>query len=282
MVVSRTLVQPKPLAAQASDPAFCHPLSCLDKGPMRGGVRLDLKRDNGTVGGCTVGYNVRSSGGGFPGKPWVLTAGHCMATKTNNVPTQHNGVDVVAQHGIEKNSYPYDYAAVPYVDDATAQKWLEGQSAHNLVLKCQGAVGGGCDSSVDQQIAKVHPLADIIPGWVVCAAGSASNAADFPDKVDSGAGAGYQPGLHCGQVLSTDVGINTDVCARAGDSGGPLFTEVDRAALGILEGSQQERSGPCAAGELNNYSPLETILTDLSARVASQGSVFSVITSPQG
>lgn len=281
MVVSRTLDKPKPKSAQQSDPAYCHPLSCLDKGPIRGGVRLDLKRDNGTWGGCTVGYNVRSSGGGFPNKPWVLTAGHCMATKTNNTPTQHNGTDVVAQHGIEKNSYPYDYAALPYVDDAAAQKWLDGQSEHNLVLKCAG-VNGGCDSSTSQQITKVHPLADIMPGWVVCAAGSGSSAVDFPGKVDSGAGAGFQPGTHCGQVLSKDVGINTDVCARAGDSGGPLFTEVDRAALGILEGSQQDRSGPCAAGELNNYSPLETILADLGERVASQGSVFSVITTPQG
>ncbi|HWO60524.1 MAG TPA: S1 family peptidase [Umezawaea sp.] len=279
LVVPRTLPKPEPLAAARVDPSFCHPLSCSDKGPMRGGLRLDLKRDNGTVGGCTVGFNVRSSGGGFPGKSWVLTAGHCMATKTNNTPTQHNGVDVVAQHGIEKNSYPYDYAAVPYVDDPTAQKWLEGQSERDLVLKCQG---NGCESSTNQQITKVYPLAEVIPGWVVCAAGSASSAVDFPDKVDSGAGAGYLPGTHCGQVLSTDVGINTDVCARAGDSGGPLFTEVDRAGLGILEGSRQHRSGPCAAGELNNYSPLDTILTDLGARVASQGSAFSVITAPQG
>lgn len=31
----------------------------------------------------------------------------------------------------------------------------------------------------------------------------------------------------CGRVLTTDVGINTDICVRAGDSGGPLFSQID-------------------------------------------------------
>jgi streptogrisin C len=291
MVVSRVLPEPNPLSTPNVDVGFCHPLYCTNYGPMRGGLRLDMKRDNGTWGGCTSAFNLRSTGGGFPGKGWVLTAGHCMRTKTNNTPTQHNGNDVLQQHGIEKSAYPYDYAALPYVNDAAATTWLEGQTNRNQVLKyCRN---GGLDSNADtpcgpqavsqnEDITGTHTLAEIKAGWVVCATGSASSAVNYPDSVDSGAGAGYLVGTRCGRVLSTDVGINTDLCARPGDSGGPLFSQVDHTALGILEGNQQARTGACQAGELNNYAPIETITTDLSARIASQGSKFAVITTPNG
>ncbi|WP_245191984.1 trypsin-like serine protease [Amycolatopsis azurea] len=291
MVVSRVLKNPNALSTPNVDLGFCHPLYCTNYGPMRGGLRLDMKRDDGTWGGCTSAFNLRSTGGGFPGKGWVLTAGHCMRTKTNNTPTQHNGNEVVQQHGIEKSSYPYDYAALPYVNDAASTKWLEGQTGRNRVLKyCRN---GGMDSngdtpcgqqatSVDEYITGARKLADIKAGYVVCASGTASSAVNYPDSVDSGAGAGYLVGTRCGRVLSTDVGINTDLCARPGDSGGPLFSQADHAALGILIGNQQSRSGPCQAGELNNYAPIETITTDLSERIASQGSKFAVITTPNG
>ena len=137
-------------------------------------------------------------------------------------------------------------------------------------------------TSVDEEITGTHALAEIKAGWIVCATGSGSSAYNYPDSVDSGAGQDYLVGTRCGRVLSTDVGINTDLCARAGDSGGPLFSQVDHTALGILEGGQQSRSGPCQLGELNNYVPIETIIDELNARIAGQGSVFSVITTPNG
>ncbi|MEU4806516.1 hypothetical protein [Actinosynnema sp. NPDC023587] len=296
LVVTRTLVKPEPMATANHDVGYCHPLYCTNYGPMRGGLRLDMLRDSrqGETpkwGGCTAGFNLRSAGGGFPGVPWVLTAGHCMATKTNNTPTQHNGNSVLKQHGIEKNSYPYDYAALQYVDAATATTWLGGHTGRNRVLKyCRN---GGADSnadtpcgaqvtSVDEYITGTHTLADVKPGWVVCTTGSASNVQTYPASHDSGAGAGYLVGTRCGRVLSTDVGINTDLCARNGDSGSPLFSQVDHTALGILEGSQQARTGVCYAGELNNYVPIDTIITDLNQRIAGQGTVFSVITTPNG
>ncbi|MEV1113636.1 hypothetical protein AB0I91_01100 [Actinosynnema sp. NPDC049800] len=290
-VRSKVLPKPNPLAATFPDQGACHPLACVNYGPMRGGLRLDMKRDNGTWGGCTAGFNLRSTGGGHPGKAWVLTAGHCMATKTNNTPTQHNGVPVLQQHGIERNSYPYDYAALLYVDTPTRNTWLENHTGRNRVLKY--CFNGGTDSnadtpcgvqetSADEYITGTHTLAEVKAGWVVCATGSASNAIDSPGAVDSGAGKGYKPGTRCGRVLSTDVGINTDICARPGDSGGPLFSQVDHTALGILEGNQQSRTGACVSGELNNYVPVETILTDIHTRYASLRSTFSVITTANG
>ncbi|MEU5696566.1 hypothetical protein [Actinosynnema sp. NPDC020468] len=287
----RPLALPTPYSTPNVDWGYCHPLYCTQHGPWRGGLRLDVQRDNGTWGGCTSGFNLRSSGGGFPGKAWVLTAGHCVVGKTNNTPIRHNGVGVVNQHGIEKNAYPYDYAALGYLTQADENSWLNSQTGHNRVLKyCRN---GGTDSnadtpcgaqatSTDELITGIHPLADVKAGWVVCASGSGSNATNYPDSVDSGSGVGYLPGTRCGRVLSTDVGINTDLCARPGDSGSPLFSQVDHTALGILEGSLQSRGGACWAGEQNNYVPIDTILEELDARIAGQGSTFTVITTATG
>ena len=196
-----------------------------------------------------------------------------MAGKTNQVHTQHNGYNVFLQHGVEFNSYPYDYAVVPYVDGNASSTWLESQSKHNLVMTyCRN---GGWDSDADtpcgQQatstntsITGYHSLNQILAGWIVCATGTASHTDNYPASWTSGANSGYLVGTRCGRVLSTDVGINTDICARAGDSGGPLFSQIDHTAYGILEGSQQARSGACYAGELNNYSPISTILYDIN------------------
>ncbi|MBB5897572.1 trypsin-like serine protease [Kutzneria kofuensis] len=291
-VVVKDLPIPKPLSGPV-DWGYCHPLFCSDYGPMRGGLRLDYTRDDGSMGGCTTSFNVRSTGGGFPNNTaWVLTAGHCAQNKSNFTPTQHNGTPVVNQHGVEKYAYPYDYQFVQYVDQATADKWLNSQTPHNeVLLYCRP---GGLDStqacdgadsvSANQSITGIHPLADIKPGWVVCADGSASNRRNYPQAVDSGAGVDYLPGTRCGQVTSTDVGINTNICARPGDSGGPLFSQVDNTALGILEGNLpgQNFSGPCTSGEANNYSPIGTILDDVNAFSGGKGAHFEVITTPNG
>lgn len=146
---------------------------------------------------------VRSTGGGFPNNTaWVLTAGHCAQNKSNFTPTRHNGTPVVNQHGVEKYLYPYDYQFVQYVDQAIADKWLNSQTPHNeVLLYCRP---GGLDStqacngedsvSANQPITGIHPLADIKPGWVVCADSSASNKRNYPQAVDSGAGVDYLPG----------------------------------------------------------------------------------------
>jgi streptogrisin C len=113
------------------------------------------------------------------------------------------------------------------------------------------------------------PLSAVQVGWVVCAAGSGYTPRPGEAFVDSGAGAGYVPGIHCGEITSKGNTISARICARKGDSGGPLFTEADGKVLGILSGGDS-RSGACVAGdnETNFYAPISTILDRVNARTA--------------
>jgi streptogrisin C len=297
----RVLPKPHPAFTPYVDWGYCHPLYCrYGYGGMRGGLRLNIKRDNGTWGGCTTGFNVRTTGGSVANWGWVLTAGHCVVGKTNNTAVHHNGYNVLNQHGaingylMERNAYPYDFAFLNYLDGTQSVNWLESHSGRNKVMKyCRN---GGQDSDADtpcgtqavtatEYLTGYHTLSEIKAGWVVCATGTGSDESNYPESYDTGAGDGYLVGTRCGKVLSTDVGINTDLCARRGDSGGPLFSQLDHTGYGILEGNQQDRSGPCYSGELNNYSPLSKIYEQVDLwrnNGYTGGSTFRIITSSLG
>ncbi|MFF4551095.1 hypothetical protein [Streptomyces sp. NPDC001435] len=296
LVEERRLDQPQQAFTPYVDWGYCHPLYCSTKyGPMRGGLRLNIKRDNGTWGGCTSGFNIRSKGGTtYNNWAWVLTAGHCVVGKTNNTYINHNGYSILQQHApnaaLEINSYPYDFVMLPYISGSYSQTWLDNFSGKNRVMKyCRN---GGQDSdsdtpcgtqatTADQWITGYHNFSEINPGWVACATGTGSDSSNYPESYDSGAGDGYLVGTRCGKVISPKdgVGIWTDICARKGDSGGPLFSQIDKTAYGILEGSYQSRTGPCYSGEINNYVPISTIYhyTDNVA-----GATYRVITSSTG
>lgn len=277
-VVRQTMQQPHQLYTPYVDWGYCHPLYCSPGyGGMRGGLRLDVQRDDGSWGGCTSGFNVRTTGSTWGGWAWVLTAGHCVVGKTNQHHIQHNGYDVLLQHGVERNAYPYDYAALPFVDGNTATTWLESQVNHNLVMTyCRN---GGWDSDAstpcgDQATSNNTPIRGIHSydevqrsgiGWVVCASGSASSTANYPDSWPSGNNDGYLVGTRCGVITGVDGGFQTDICARPGDSGGSLFSQIDNTAYGILEGSMESRSGACYAGEKNNYASISVILWDINS-----------------
>ncbi|WP_231929661.1 S1 family peptidase [Micromonospora inositola] len=293
-VARRAMKLPHPLYTPYVDWGYCHPLYCKTTyGPMRGGLRLNIKRDNGTWGGCTSGFNVRSHGGAYNNWAWVLTAGHCVVGKANSTYIHHNGYNILTRNrNLEFNTFPYDYAILPYINGTYSQSWLDNFTGKNRILKyCRN---GGQDSDADtpcgtqatsanQYITATHTLSEIKSGWVVCASGSGSDTANYPESYGSGAGAGYLVGTRCGKVIGKDWAINTDICARAGDSGGPLFSQIDSTGYGILEGSLQTRTGACYAGEQNNYIPLSTIFSDVNSPwISNGGSTFGIITSSTG
>jgi len=239
----------------------CDPRFCTDK-PLRAGIRLDVTRDDGSFGGCTTGFNLMSA----TGEQFVLSAGHCVDS------SRHQNVDLtfhqrfgpnkpvtIENESLSFNAFPNDYAIMPFQQGAFAQ-WFDNTPAptgHYVNVWCPG----GCAGGKDLPLTGLVPFADIQIGWVVCATGSGYTPGPGETYVDSGAGIGYLPGTRCGEVTGrTSGGIDVLICARPGDSGGPLFTEVDRKALGILSFGD-EGEGPCTnPAERNFYAPLSTIL----------------------
>ncbi|MCW3844046.1 S1 family peptidase [Micromonospora yasonensis] len=279
----------RPRAAGAV-PKACDPRYCA-QAPMRGGIRLDVPRDDGTVGGCTVGFNIRSR----TGKWYILTAGHCVVGGRHQQvdKTWHQFLGPKVPVSVEstapvlaENAFPNDYAIMPYQPGALERWKYPGAAGPSLVNYWCVADNPGCTTSRDVSITGYVPYAAIQIGWVVCATGSAYTPKSGEVYVDSGAGAGYLPGTRCGEIYSkTDSskggGIDVHICARPGDSGGPLFTESDGKALGILSDGDPN-SGPCAdPNERNHYAPVSTILARVNALQGGPGA-FQIATRGPG
>ncbi|HCU48855.1 MAG TPA: hypothetical protein DGG94_03370 [Micromonosporaceae bacterium] len=259
------------VTVRRGNPGFelkCDPLHC-GEAPIRGGIRIDVPRVNGTVGGCSVGYRVRSA---VSGKEFLLTAGHCVLGSTHahqdftwheylgpRTPVTIEDPDIrLTENGPDPG---HDYAIMPYQAGASGF-WLGGGTVNRRSPLLPHMV-----NHHDLRITGYTPMAQVQVGWVVCASGSGYTPEPGESYVDSGAGRGYIPGTHCGEVKGKAAMIDVEICARKGDSGGPLFTEADGKALGILSGGDS-RSGPCVAGdtERNRYASISTILERVNAR----------------
>jgi streptogrisin C len=267
----------------------CDPRHCA-RAPMMGGIRLDVTRDDGTYGGCTTGFNLRSV---VTGDFYLLTAGHCV----NN--TNHRNLDKTYHelYGpnwpvteerttlLAENAYPFDYAVMPYQPGA-ATRWFQTRGLTSPSLTANRVnywCPGGCAGSHDVSITGYVAYDAIQVGWVACATGSGYTPAAGERYVDSGAGAGYIPGTRCGQIFGkSNGGIDVHICARPGDSGGPLFTEADGKALGILSNGDPG-SGPCTnPNERNFYAPISKVLAQANTRTSDKFMLVSRPPAPPG
>jgi streptogrisin C len=128
-------------------------------------------------------------------------------------------------------------------------------------------------------------------GWIVRATGTGSGDV-YTDDV------GYVAGTHCGSIVTTQMdtyqsaepwgwGIKVDICSRDGDSGGPLFNQVDHMAYGILSGGPPRDDGrnpfgPCDLSQPWEYSVYTSIDEDLKQATSQTGVTMSLITTPNG
>jgi streptogrisin C len=274
---NQVMVQELPGFVLKCDPLHCH------ESPLRGGIRLDIPRDNGTVGGCTTGFLLWST---VLRRTYVLTAGHCVvsSTHTHRDDTWHEFLGAHTPVTIEdldtrlaENDFTIgrDYAVMPFQDGAQAL-WFGG-TPRRTGPEPQIVLYKGSTKAITGFV----PVSSVQTGWIVCASGAGYTPGPTdPPYVDSGAGVGYVPGTHCGEVTSVGGRIAVRICARKGDSGGPLYTEADGKALGILSGGD-ERSGPCVPGdtETNLYAPFSTILDRVNSRTAN---AYGFVLAPGG
>jgi streptogrisin C len=182
------------------------------------------------------------------------------------------------------NTYPrHDWAMVPYqvLGRSWENYWIGGGPRNEVVSWCMSGGSQNCTSGT-HAIIGMYTHAQMQVGWVVCATGSGTGAI-------YAAAVNYSPGSRCGSIQSKNMidyyeeganygwGVKVDICGRDGDSGGPLFSQLDNRAYGILSGGPT-RSGPCDRSNRWEYSVYSTLSENLANAKAKTGKTFSLIT----
>jgi streptogrisin C len=289
---------PPPESCAPEDFELCAPP------PMRGGMRLNIYRDDGSIGGCTNGFNVEGVGQNNNGLYYTLVAGHCVMGPNKDSIQTSNHSDIPVGHeapNAEQNYYPVDFAIMPYgVKDFPrwadsrdlSNFWLSG-GGRNLVLSVP-CPRSGCRSPRDIAIRGVQDYNRIMKKAVVCAIGSAS-ADSLPKEEATDANViamrKWLRATRCGEVTKLDGGIVTNICARPGDSGGPLYGQTDHLAYGILDNgttmddlrkAKPPRDPATCHPDLerNSYSPVYTILETANHPPFPKGYLYRIIDHP--
>lgn len=245
--------------AAVMQPAACNLAGRQCDPPMRGGVQLDLWNASMStiLGYCTNGFDVHGSNGW----DYTLTAGHCF-TETNAYYTRAWDASAnshwvgTLNGGVFIQAYPIEYALLPYYTGAGSNNgnayWIPAyQPQYEVLSVCKtwtDPYGGSCTTNESWPMKGMYTYSQIGVGWTVCAAGATT-------------------GTICGGVTSKDGGIVTNICRKAGDSGGPLFSQADDMAYGILYGSSNaDPNVACTASNSSDYSALSVDFADATSK----------------
>jgi streptogrisin C len=240
--------------------------------PFRGGISVELKTNVGDAPTyCTSAFNLIDDLGNF----YATTAGHCITRAgTNPQALFHDNRLVATRAGAvirDANGPLRDFAVMPIPNPAL---WMPVGPPHNIIkFHCELPSPSICFDSLNlhrYQILAVRDYANMAVGNLVCMAG----ASVFTALVD--------PGTRCGEITALPGGaIQTNICARRGDSGSPLFNQVTREAFGI-ESQVVPPNNPlvtCAtdAPHATLYTPISRVL-DIASNAT--GRVITVIIVP--
>jgi streptogrisin C len=223
---------------------------------------------------CTSAFNVADQTGAL----YTSTAGHCFTLLKNaaTIVSPKYGTIIAnkdeAGSAIDDNLTPRrDFAFVRVPDVPT---WYPAGKPRNIdYFHCsKQPQPSPCDPSLNKhryRITALKAYADMSVGEVVCMSGAS------PRKGE------VAPGTRCGAITELpDGGIRTNICAKRGDSGSPLFDQVTRTAYGI-ESSVESESGDqglcvTADKQKTNYTALSAALT--AAGQMNHGRTYHLIT----
>lgn len=263
-VVVRSVPREVPTACDFYD---CDP-------PMRGGISVALaKHSKKVLDYCSAAFNVKDDDGDL----FTTTAGHCVTDLATRKPRfilspEHSKVigDIASERSVYANTRAprLDYAFVRITQ--TGEWFPPGHSKNSILFKCSGEdQPKTCETSeqdLTYSITGIKDYGDMAIGDVVCMAGAS------PMKL------AVKPGVRCGEITEKPAGgIRTDICAKKGDSGSPLFDQTTHRAYGIESSVESGETGPClpAAQQQTNYTPLSAAL---AAATAAKHRTFSLIT----
>lgn len=253
----------------------CEPRSCPP--PMRAGMRLNVHRNqavgtypngdalNAWWGECTNGFNVTDN----RGWNYIMTAGHCTVGdgKIGNTMTySRNGTPIGYEIGDFENgghsgsTYPVDYAIQPYQGDYV-NYWIGTQPANLADSYCWPSTNPCTEGSF--AIHGYYNLTQIGAHFVACMTGTG----DADPASGYHRNGGVLPGTRCGETKDYyyNGGVITNICSREGDSGGPLFSEIDGMAYGILsDGTKGTGACPTNGSEESWFSPLDKVFSHVN------------------
>ena len=254
-------------------PTACRPPDFCDP-PMRGGITVGMANKKGEAfDWCTSGFNLQDNVGRF----YATTAGHCFTPERARYVSQPNSTASNPQliaigknpdgsladraYIVDERNPRVDVAIMPILDPAT---WMPaGKPRNGVYYKCvnppePNPPPAACTGPERHRfpIRSMTNYADMIIGEIVCMSGATPilNTAT--------------PGTRCGEITDKPFGaIQTNICAKKGDSGSPLFNQVTHDAYGMESGVRPDSGtrprGRCA--QLNDPNdPQETLYTPLS------------------
>lgn len=210
-------------------PTACQWNSCDP--PIRAGITIQIGNAAGDpFDACTSGFNIKDNHGNL----YTSTAGHCFTDRKNAETIvsmkPHDGVDLIGDRRwagsvVQKDASPRaDFAFIRVMNTAT---WFPHGKPRNIdYFHCSAEPQvRTCRESLNSHRYRITGLkryADMSEGEIVCMSGASLQTVRV------------KPGTRCGEITAKpDGAIRTNICAKPGDSGSPLFDQDTGVAYGI-------------------------------------------------
>jgi len=231
--------------------------------PIRAGILIQMGNAAGEpfMEFCTSGFNIQDDQGHL----YTSTAGHCFTDKpgaeTIISVKEHNDVTLVGDRrfagSVVRNeaSPRLDFTFVRVMNTAT---WFPNGIPRNIdYFHCSAEPQVRiCRESLNShryRIRGIKQYRDMDAGEIVCMSGASIQTSRV------------KPGTRCGEITAKpNGGIRTNICAKRGDSGSPLFDQDTGEAYGI-ENSVDGDTDPAskclpAFQQKTNYTALSSAL----------------------